>query len=170
VQFSGSAKLALRFGTIIAHMSPIEIVTDICERLDGVVPKASWGETSMFYNPGQALPNGVYFCTIKEHDGANDKSSNLDRDDVFRVAIGLRRESYHRLFGAQPARPEKGGIVETDDDFAALNTLMPHPIYAWMGWAQILSPNIETYAEVFPLIQEAHAIAVTKFNKKVVRP
>ncbi len=150
-------------------MLPDQIVQDICDRLDGVVPKASWGETSMFYNPGKLLPNGVYFCTIKQHDGANDKSSNLDRAGVFRVAIGLAPASYTRLFGSRPARPVQGGVVETGDDFTDLNLLMPHPIYAWMGWAQVLSPTDETYAEVFPLIQEAHAIAVTKFNNKLKR-
>ena len=120
----------------------------------------------MFYNPGNLLPNGVYFCTIKEHDGANDTSSNLDRHNVYRVAIGVGPTSYTRLFGPRPARPSKGGIVATGDDFAILNVLMPHPIYAWMGWAQILSPTVETYAEVFPLIADAHGLAVTKFDKK----
>jgi Family of unknown function (DUF6194) len=148
-------------------VSPDEIVEDLCGRLEGVVPKASWGETSLFYNPGLALPNGVYFCTIKEHDGANDKSSNLDRADVFRVAIGVGPSAYERLFGARPPRPAQGGIVETGDDFAALNVLMPHPIYAWMGWAQVLSPTAETYAEVLPLIIEAHQLAMGKFNKKI---
>jgi Family of unknown function (DUF6194) len=148
-------------------LSPAEIVADICERLDGVMPKASWGETSMFYNPGKALPNGVYFCTIKEHNGDNDKSSNLDRDGVFRVAIGLAPQSYKDLFGARPPRPAKGGVVETSDDFTAVDLLMPHPIYAWMGWAQILSPTDKTYKRTFHLISEAHQIAVVKFNKKV---
>jgi hypothetical protein len=147
-------------------MSPEEIVADVCDQFDGVVPKASFGETSLFYNPGQVLPNGVHFCTIKEHDSANDKSSNLDREQVFRLAIGLARDSYQRLFGARPGRPAKGGVVETDDDFTALNVLMPHPIYAWMGWAQILSPTIDTYTEVFPLIRGAHGAALLAFNKK----
>jgi Family of unknown function (DUF6194) len=148
-------------------LSPDEIVTDICEQLDGVMPKSSWGETSVFYNPGKVLPNGVYFCTIKEHNGDNDKSSNLDRAGVFRVAIGLAPQSYKDLFGARPPRPPKGGIVETGDDFTAVDLLMPHPIYAWMGWAQVLSPSAETYKRTFYLIREAHQIAVVKFNKKI---
>ena len=35
------------------------------------------------------LPNGVYFCTLKENNGANDKASELDRDGVFRLSIGI---------------------------------------------------------------------------------
>jgi Family of unknown function (DUF6194) len=147
-------------------VTPEEVVEDLCVRLDGVVPKASWGETSLFYNPGLVLPNGVYFCTLKEHNGDNDESSNLDREHVFRIAIGLGPLAYSKLFGPRPVRPAKGGIVATGDDFAALNLLMPHPIYAWMGWAQILSPTHQTYGEVFPLIEGAHALAVAKFDKK----
>jgi Family of unknown function (DUF6194) len=148
-------------------VTPNEIVEDICDRLAGVVPKASWGETSLFYNPERLLPNGVYFCTIKQQDGPNDKSSNLDRPDVYRVAIGLAPASYVKHFGARPIRPTSGEIVETGDDFTSLNLLMPHPIYAWMGWAQVLNPTAETYAHVFPLIEGAHQIAIGKFNKKV---
>ncbi len=64
-------------------MSPNQIIEEIVRRLPGVVPKSSWGETSLFYNPGKLLPNGVYFCTIKDHDGENDQSSNLNREGIF---------------------------------------------------------------------------------------
>lgn len=147
-------------------MSPNEIIDAIVCRLPGVMPKASWGETSLFYNPGKLLPNGVYFCTIKDHDGENDKASNLNRTGVFRLAIGLPPSTYRKLFGEKPARPAKGGVVETGHDFGALNELMPHPVYAWMSWVQILSPTEETFANIFSIIEEAHQAAVVKFNKK----
>ena len=147
-------------------MTPPQIVEQICARFPGVVPKASWGETSLFYNPGNVLAHGVYFCTIKEKDGDNDRASNLGREGVFRVAIGLEPETYSRLFGAKPARPAKGGIVSTGHDFTALNVLMPHPVYAWMGWAQILNPSEANFQEILPLIAEAHQSAVGKFLVK----
>lgn len=152
-------------------MTPTDITDEICQRFAGVVPKASWGETALFYNPGQLLANGVYFCTLKQHDGANDKASALDRTGVYRVAIGLSPACYARLFGAKPARPLKGGCVATGHDFTVLNVLTPHPVYAWMGWAQILNPNRERFEEILPLIGEAHGIAMEKFKKKTaVRP
>ncbi len=150
-------------------MTPKEIIQHICNNLPGVVPKASWGETSLFYNPGCVLPNGVYFCTIKQHDGENDKASNLDREGVFRVAIGLQPKTYIGLFGQKPARPSKGGMVETDHDFTNLDQLMPHPIYAWMFWVQILSPSRDSFDGIFPLIEEAHQEAVKKFKKKCAK-
>lgn len=147
-------------------MKPEEIIQFITGNYKGVVPKSSWGETSLFYNPGKALPNGVYFCTLKEKDGKNDKASQLDRDGVFRLSIGISPNSYGRLFGSRPKRPAKGGIIDTGHDFNVLDTLMPHPVYGWMAWVQVLNPGEETFKKLMPLIEEAYLNAVKKFRKK----
>lgn len=146
-----------------------KIIEHVVSSFDGVIPKSSWGETSLFYNPGKVLPNGVYFCTIKEKNGDNDKSSDLDREGVFRLSIGIRKETYEKLFGPKPKRPAKGCIIDTGHDFTALNKLMPHPIYGWMFWVQVLSPKESTITDVFSLIDEAHIHAVMKFNKKMIK-
>lgn len=147
-------------------MQPKRIIETIVSEFDGVAPKASWGETSLFYNPDGALPNGVYFCTIKEHDGENDKASHLNREGIYRLSIGISQASYESLFGARPARPSKGCIVDTGHDFTQADCLMPHPIYGWMSWVQILNPSEAKFAEIAYLIREAHQNAVVKFNKK----
>ena len=148
-------------------MTPNEIIEIITTNLNGVKPKSSWGETSLFYNPQNTLPNGVYFCTIKEKDGENDKSSNLSRDNVFRLSIGVPKDTYLSLFGEKPKRPEKGGIVNTGHDFTQVDILMPHPIYAWMSWVCILCPSEGNFKETYSLIKKAHNNAVVKFDKKV---
>ena len=147
-------------------MTPEKIIEHISCEFEGVKPKSSWGETSMFYNPGNKLPNGVYFCTIKEKNGDNDKASNLDRKGIFRVSIGISKETYESKFGLRPKRPSKGCIIKSDNDFTNTNELMPHPIYGWMSWVQILNPSNEMYKELLPLLKEAHSNAVVKFNKK----
>lgn len=148
-------------------MKPKTIVEQIVASFEGVIPKSSWGETSLFYNPGKVLPNGVYFCTIKESNGDNDKASALDRDGVFRLSIGISKSTYENQFGLKPARPAKGCIIDTGHDFTTLNKLMPHPIYGWMSWVQVLSPNAVTFTNLLPLLAEAHSNAVIKFNKKL---
>jgi hypothetical protein len=148
-------------------MKPESIIAKIVSSFDGVVPKSCWGETSLFYNPGKALPNGVYFCTIKEKDGDNDKSSKLDRVGVFRLSIGINESSYKQLFGEKPKRPAKGCTIYTEHDFTVKNQLMAHPIYGWMSWVQILNPTESMFAQLFPLIAGAHSNAVLKFNKKL---
>lgn len=149
-------------------MQPEKIIENIVGSFDGVVPKSSWGETSLFYNPGKVLPNGVYFCTIKEKNGDNDKSSKLDRSGVFRLSVGINKESYETLFGEKPKSPAKGCIINTKHDFTAVNELMPHPIYGWMSWVQILNPTETVFSELLPLIKGAHSSAVLKFNKKLL--
>ncbi|NTU52547.1 MAG: hypothetical protein HGA97_02375 [Chlorobiaceae bacterium] len=148
-------------------MTSDEMIHGIVSALPGVIPKASWGEIALFYNPGGALPNGVYFCTIKEHDGEHDKASNLNREGVFRLSVGVGSETYSELFGQRPIRPPKGGVVATGHDFAVLNRLTPHPVYAWMGWVQILSPSKASFETIYPLVEEAHRRAVTRFRKRI---
>ena len=148
-------------------MQPKEIIEIIEGRFEGVVPKFSWGETSLFYNPENKLPNGVYFCTIKESDGDNDKSSNLDRSGIYRLSIGIGKDVYEQLFGARPKRPGKGGIIDTGYDFAENNVLMPHPIYGWMSWVQIINPTESKFNEILELIEIAHKSATIKFMKKI---
>lgn len=147
-------------------MRPEEIVDRLTGRFDGLAPKASWGETSLFYNPGLVLANGVYFCTIKEHDGANDRSSGLDRSGVFRLALGLPAERYERLFGSRPVRPAKGAAVSTGHDFTRLDVVTPHPIYAWMGWIQVLNPSEGTFESMQSLFVDSYDDVVRKFEAR----
>lgn len=139
----------------------------ISGRFAGIVPVAAWGETSFFYNPGRALPRGVYFATLKSKDGNNDRASDLDRPAVFRLNIGVSKDTYRSLFGPLPARPVAGGVVATGHDFSALDALLPHPVYGWMGWVSVLNPSEETFGTVRPLLDEAYALAAAKFRKRV---
>lgn len=150
-------------------MTAEEIIAALNARFEGLTPKDSWGETSLFYNPGLALPNGVYFCTVKDHDGANDSASHLDRPGVFRLALGLPAARYEALFGPRPQRPSKGGTVATGHDFTALDVLIPHPVYAWMGWVQILNPTRASFDQLQPMLDEAHRAAVSKFERTLHR-
>jgi hypothetical protein len=147
-------------------MKSEHIISKIVQQFHGVVPKASWGETSMFYNPGNIMPNGVYFCTIKERDGPNDKASNLNRDNIYRLSFGLSEESYRQYFGPKPKRPSKGQTIAAPFDFSKVNELCPHPIYGWMCWVQILSPTSEKLDEVLPLITEAYHSAKLKLESR----
>ncbi len=151
----------------MSTITPQVIIDRICQSFSDVKPKTSWGETSLFYNPNNQLPNGIYFCTLKEKDGANDQASKLNREGVYRLAIGLPKNTYQELFGSKPARPTKGKSVALDYDFSELNTLMPHPVYAWMSWAQILSPTKEMFEKTTPYIEQAHHEAIIKFVKKI---
>lgn len=143
-----------------------QIVDDLLNRFDNLIVKKTWGETSLFFNPNAASAHGSYFLTIKESDGKNDKASNLGRDGIFRVSFGVSRNSYEALFGPKPPRPTKGGVVETKHDFTQTNLLMPHPIYAWMNWLQVLNPSVETWSSIHHLVQESYVLSKARFEHK----
>ena len=129
-------------------------------------PVAAWGETSFFYNPGRKLPRGIYVATIKDKDGDHDCASNLQRPGVYRLNIGISKQTYRALFGPQPARPAAGGVVGTGHDFTVLDQLLPHPVYGWMSWVSVLNPSVTTFDTVKPLLSEAYVLAVGKFAKR----
>ncbi len=143
-----------------------DIEKKIIEGYDGVVCKKTYGETTFFYNPGNVLKNGVYFCTIKENDGPNDKSSKLCRDGVYRISTGITKNKYIELFGEVPTRPVKGGIIDFDADFSVCDVILPHPIYGWMSWVSLNSPSKLVFEEYLELIDISYEKAINKFKKR----
>lgn len=147
-------------------MTADEILKYCTENLNGVVLVESWGERGIFYNPGGRLKRGVYVLTVKEKDGENDRSSRLDRENTYRVNIGVYKSTFERLFGALPKRPPKGGVVDMDCDFSEYDRILPHPVYAWMGWICAVNPSEKTLGELEPYIREAYEYAKQKFAKR----
>ena len=127
----------------------------------------AWGEQSFFYNPDGQFPRGVYFATLKEKDGDNDKASKLDRDGIFRFNFGISKSSYQKVLGERPARPAAGGVVNTGHDFTRLNMLLPHPVYAWMSWVCVINPDETTFRELASLLDESYELVVKKYAKRI---
>src|SRR5690349_22758038 len=88
--------------------------------------------------------NFATIVTTDEHDEGS--PSDLARDGVFRLNIGVGRETFERLVGSMP-----------NPDYAALDRIVPHPVYAKQRWIAILNPSRRMFDEVVkPLIAEAH--------------
>ena len=88
-------------------MTPDKILEYCLKELDGTVLVRSWGESGIFYNPQNRLKRGVYILTVKEKDGNHDKSSKLDRENIYRVNVGVRKNTFAKMFGVIPQRPPK---------------------------------------------------------------
>lgn len=139
----------------------------IQQRFEGVVIKKAYSELTFFYNPDHKLPNGVYFLTIKETDGPNDKSSRLDREGVFRLSFKPDASTYQKYFGDKPKRAIKGPRQDAGAEASQLDTWLPHPIYAWMGWTMVLSPSQKSLEVLRPFIEESYQRAKKLFLKRV---
>lgn len=117
-------------------------------------PEIAWGDTFFIHDPQRNLEGSrrFPFATIVTKDyGDFDNLSRLDREGVFRLNIGLSKETYRSLF------PDDG-----DHDYTALDTLMPHPVYGPNHWVSVLNPSDATFEKIRPLLAEAYAIAVRR--------
>jgi hypothetical protein len=122
---------------------PDEITSWITATYPDTVIARSMGAT-FFSLDDKHWPNFATIVTTDEHDMG--KPSKLDRPGVFRLNIGLGKVSFHRLVGAM-AKP----------DHAALDRLLPHPVYAKQHWVAILNPGRESFDRVVkPLLAEAY--------------
>lgn len=89
-------------------------------------------------------PNFATIVTTDEHDMGN--PSDLARDGVFRLNIGVGKATFERLVDGS-----------SEPDHAALDAVIPHPVYARQRWIAILNPSRPTWDDVVkPLLAEAH--------------
>lgn len=147
-------------------MNADRLLTTTIDRYDNVVMTSAWGEQGLFYNPDNKLARGTYFLTVKDYDSENDTASKLDRDGVYRANFALRPDTYRSLFGDQPPRPTAGHLCETGSDYSRLDTLLPHPTYAWASWVCVLSPTAETFDGLSALVDEAYELAQERFERQ----
>jgi len=89
-------------------------------------------------------PNFATIVTTDEHDMGT--PSKLTRPGVFRLNIGVGKATFERLVGSM-----------SEPDYAALDVVIPHPVYAKQRWIAILNPSWASFEQVVqPLIAEAH--------------
>ena len=89
-------------------------------------------------------PNFATIVTTDEHDEGT--PSDLSRPGVFRLNIGVGRETFERLVGSID-----------EPEYSAFDRILPHPVYAKQLWISILNPSDATFRDVVvPLLTEAH--------------
>lgn len=131
-------------------------VTDyIMKTFPDVETTTNFGYTFFFYRSDHMLP----FATIASPDNEYESISNLNRPGVFRLNIGVSRETFQSLFGT--AKVDVSGY-----DFTALDVIMPHPDYSPQSFICVLSPSEETFERIRPLLAEAYDIAARRFNRR----
>ncbi len=157
-------------------MNETEINQYISATFEGVDVVVASGDSFFFYNPDSTVPpdHRFPFVTLVTSD-INDPFSNLNRPAVFRLNIGLAKQTFRALFGtpklpAGPDRAPDSDASDSDYDFTALDQVMPHPVYGRMYWVCVLNPSDETFAtKVQPLLAEAYERAVSKYHRGASR-
>lgn len=128
----------------------IDLITDAMP--DAVIARI---DSAIFFSLDEThWPNVATIVWTDEHDeGA---PSNLAaREGVYRVNFGVDRDTFRSLVGNQ-----------TDPDYAALDTFVPHPVYAKQRWISILNPSHATVRDrLVPLILAGHDRLVARRSR-----
>lgn len=143
-------------------MDEVAIASYITETFAEVATTTAHGYIFFFYGSDRKLP----FATIATNGNEFERVSDLDRPGVFRLNIGVGRDTYRALFGPHPPRLGADGIVDTGHDFTVLDQLLPHPHYAPQSWICVLNPSAETFQKLQPLLSEAYERAVKRQTRK----
>jgi hypothetical protein len=143
----------------------IKYVTDTFTGLDVLQPTdgLAAGDTFFYFDPQRDLDpaHRLPFATIVTKDYSEfDNSSHLDRPGVFRLNIGVSRDTFRALISYAPGDEDEHNASY---DFAALDQLMPHPVYAPQSWVCVLNPSPQTFETVKPLLADAYSRAVRQY-------
>ena len=128
------------------------------------------GDTFFFYDPQHNIDptRRMPFATIVTKDyGEYDNASRLDRSDVFRLNIGVGSDTFRALFGAAPGEQSDQSPTY---DYAALDRLMPHPVYAPQSFVCVLNPSADTFETVKPLLADAYGKVATRHARRQAIP
>ena len=117
----------------------VSYITETWPETDVVEAMNAW---FFSLDPEKHWPNYATLVTTDEHDEA----SNLSRPGVFRLNMGVDRETFQRVAAAN-----------ADPDYTRLDTVLPHPVYAAQHWICIVNPSEATFRDVVvPLLTVAH--------------
>lgn len=136
-------------------MDETSITQYITDTFADVETAEAFGYTFFFYGPDRKLP----FATLAASDNDYDRVSNLDRPGVFRLNVGVSKETFQSLFGNE-------GVIPSIYDFTTLDRIMPHPVYAPQFFVCVLNPSDATFQTIKALLDDAYNIAVRRHAKR----
>jgi len=134
----------------------IFITNYITSTFENVETDVNLGYTFFFYRDDHMHA----FATIASNGNEYEQISKLDRPGVYRLNIGVSRETFKSLFGAKK-------IDVSEYDFTTLDVIMPHPDYSSQHFICVLSPSEITFDErIRPMLAEAYNVAMKRYDKR----
>lgn len=144
-------------------MNVEDIKTAIIQKYNNTYFQEVEGDVFFFYGKDKMSP----FATIVTKDNDYDHISKLDRAaDLFRLNIGVGKNTFRELFEGVPSKPGFGGYVDSGLDFTVLDQIMPHPMYGSMYWMCVLNPSAKTYESLQKYLDEAYDKAKKRILNK----
>ncbi|MCL4489212.1 MAG: DUF6194 family protein [Chloroflexi bacterium] len=136
-------------------MNEAEMAQYIFDTFPRVETAENLGYKFFFYGADRMLP----FATIATSDSDYERVSNHIRPGVFRLNIGVSRQTFRSLFGADH-------VDVSRYDYTALDRIMPHPDYAAQNWICVINPTEATFDQVRTFLAEAYELARSRSTKR----
>lgn len=146
---------------IIATVRGLDGALVVVPEPGGEFPEIAWGDAFFYYAPDGRMPQNVQpYGTIVTKNYPGDTACDLDPPGRWRVNVHVDRATFRELTGEEPrslTRPR---------DYAAADSVMPHPVYGALGWICVVNPAERTTDTVMRLLRDAHDAARARFERR----
>lgn len=120
-------------------------------------PELAWGDAFFSFAPDGRVPQNTQpYATIVTKDYPEDTLSRLG-GGRWRVNIHVGRDRLAALVGEGPHDP------------AAVDVLVPHPVYGSLGWVAVVLPGERTLGTVLDLVRDAHDDTRRRADRRAAR-
>lgn len=146
---------------IIATVRGIDGALVVVPEPGGDFPEPAWGDAFFYYAPDGQMPENIQpYGTIVTKNYPGDDASDLDPPDRWRVNIHVDRATFRELTGEEPRN------LSRRRDYAAVDSVLPHPVYGALGWISVVNPGERTTDTVAQLLLSAHDAARARFERR----
>ncbi|WP_040589470.1 DUF6194 family protein [Sciscionella marina] len=135
----------------------LDDVLELAPTEGSTFPEIAWGDRFFYYAPdGQVPQREQPYATVVTKNYPGDTRSELDRPGRQRLNIHVGTQTFTELIGEDP-RTEGAEV-----DFAAVDTVLAHPLYRRQGWIAIVDPGERTTDLAIRLLRRAHEDAARR--------
>ncbi|MFC8125748.1 DUF6194 family protein [Streptomyces sp. NPDC057302] len=146
---------------IIATVRGLDGALVLIPEPGGVFPELAWGDAFFYYAPDGQIPKTVQpYGTIVTKNYPDDDACDLDPPGRWRVNIHVDRATFQKLTGEEPRS------ISRPRDYAAADSVMPHPVHGALGWVSVVDPGERTMGTIVQLLHSAHEAARARFARR----
>jgi len=125
-------------------------------------PEIAWGDTFFVYAPdGGVAGAGQPFATIVTKDYPGEPPAGLDRPGAFRVNVHAGADAFRAHCGHGPRDAPPDAVDHREED-----VVLPHPVYARLGWLCVVNPADRSSAATRDLLATAHRLARQRHERR----
>lgn len=144
----------MRLDQLLETIRSFDGVLEVAPRAGSDLPPIAWGDHFFYYAPDGHVPERQQpYATIVTKNYPDDVLSGLDVPGRWRLNIHVGTATFVELTGETARCPVKSW------DYAAIDTVLPHPVYRRQGWVSLVNPGASTNALAVRLLRTAHEAA-----------